>query len=521
MCIRDSDKATTEASAQSDRIAAAIAKAKPKVAFTVEQLKADRAAKKRSLSAIKSSPGQTKRMMPRTAVELIKTDNPETTVIDLSSNTIFQMKSLEYATKMAAALTKNTNLVVLRLKSCNIADSAASKLGVGLKSNHALLELDLEGNKIGSSGVIGLAVGLASNDALQTINLMSQGKRLGEAALACVVKMFDTNITLTNIIWRLDSKQAWAITKCITRNREIDRRIREDKPFDDIDPRTNAAKSAVPIRSGPSSSASVRMPRKTISRSDDIVSKAKPKKAAATTDDAKSSSRSPSRSPARSPSPSKTKTAEITRNFTIRKVSKEDKKKRAQSAIYSKSAASNPRRKRLMPRTAIAALKENDPEMVKLDLSGNTLFQMKSVAYCAAMAEGLKVNTVCTEVHLKKCGISDSSVQKLALALKSNNTLVELDLEGNKIGSAGVTALAVGLAGNTALKTLNLMSQGKRLGEACLACVVKMFDTNITLTNIIWRLDSKQAWAITKRITRNREIERRIREGKPYDDLIN
>eukprot|EP01089_Gocevia_fonbrunei_P011464 TRINITY_DN247_c0_g2_i2.p1 TRINITY_DN247_c0_g2~~TRINITY_DN247_c0_g2_i2.p1 ORF type:complete len:145 (-),score=33.15 TRINITY_DN247_c0_g2_i2:361-795(-) len=110
-------------------------------------------------------------------------------------------------------------------------------------------------DRIGSDGVIALAVGIAQNKMLKTLNLMSQNSRFGEASLSCIVKMFETNTTLTNIIWRLDSKLAWAITKCITRNREIERRVREGLSIDDIDPQKRkehdaSAASAAPQQTG-------------------------------------------------------------------------------------------------------------------------------------------------------------------------------------------------------------------------------------------------------------------------------
>jgi len=203
---------------------------------------------------------------------------------------------------------------------------------------------------------------------------------------------------------------------------------------------------------------------------------------------------------------------------------KEKKTSRSRSAVYSKpgqgdspSAAAS---KKMMPKDACDRLKANDPALIDVDLSGNTLFQMKSLEYTNYIAESIKTNTHIRTLTLRECGISDTGAQKLGLALTTNKSLVELNLAKNKIGSDGVMALAVGLSKNSTLKTLNLQSQeGKRFGEAALACIVKMFDTNITLTNIMWRLDSKQAWAITKRITRNLEIERRLKEGQSIDDL--
>jgi len=175
--------------------------------------------------------------------------------------------------------------------------------------------------------------------------------------------------------------------------------------------------------------------------------------------------------------------------------------------------------KMIMPREVVEKLNAVDPEFKIIELSKNSIFQMKSLEYLTPMCKALETNPYVTEVHLAGCQISDQGAQKLAMMMKANSTIVELDLAQNKIGSDGLIALAIGLAGNKTCKTLNLLGQNSRFGEASLACVVKMFETNTVLTNIIWRLDSKQAWAITKCISRNKEIERRIRDGMSIDDI--
>ena len=47
-----------------------------------------------------------------------------------------------------------------------------------------------------------------------------------------------------------------------------------------------------------------------------------------------------------------------------------------------------------------------------------------------------------------------------------------------------------------------------------------MFNTNTTLTKIIWRLESRQSFALNKLITRNGEIERRLKAGRDVSDIM-
>ena len=37
---------------------------------------------------------------------------------------------------------------------------------------------------------------------------------------------------------------------------------------------------------------------------------------------------------------------------------------------------------------------------------------------------------------------------------------------------------------------------------------------------IVWRLESRKSFAINKMVTRNNEIERRIKSGMDYDDVL-
>merc|ERR1712232_1513373 len=85
----------------------------------------------------------------------------------------------------------------------------------------------------------------------------------------------------------------------------------------------------------------------------------------------------------------------------------------------------------------------------------------------------------------------------------------------------GAKLLAEGLGGNKGIKTLVLLQQAvKSFGDDCLDAFVLMYSTNITLTKITWRLDSRKSFMLAKLQTRNIEIQKRIREGKDYQDLL-
>ena len=103
-----------------------------------------------------------------------------------------------------------------------------------------------------------------------------------------------------------------------------------------------------------------------------------------------------------------------------------------------------------------------------------------------------------------------------------NKSLVSLDLQGNKVGNDGATSLAKALAQNRSLMVLNLFAQqgGTRFGDSTLHAFADMFETNVTLLKITWRLDSRQSFRLTKMLTRNNDIDRRIKSDKEYPELL-
>lgn len=162
----------------------------------------------------------------RTATQIIDAvaQNAPGEKLDLTKNASFCMKSLENTIALSDALKKNTVVKTLVLRECEITDAGAEALGQALAENQCIEELDLQQNHLSSRGIISLAQGLRSNHSVKTLNLMTQNHKLGEDALEGFIAMFQSNMTLTKLMWKVDSRRAWEVSKLITRNVEIARR---------------------------------------------------------------------------------------------------------------------------------------------------------------------------------------------------------------------------------------------------------------------------------------------------------
>jgi len=175
----------------------------------------------------------------------------------------------------------------------------------------------------------------------------------------------------------------------------------------------------------------------------------------------------------------------------------------------------------LTPATAVERLAANDPSLTVCDLRNNAVLQMKASELVPKLAAALAGNNTCQELNLGACGINDECATSLASALAQNTTLIHINLEENRIGNDGATAIAKALAQNRTLMQLNMLNQkGTRFGDATLHAFTDMFATNVTLLKIIWRLESRQSFRLTKMLTRNNDIDRRIKAGKDYADLL-
>lgn len=151
---------------------------------------------------------------------------PPADKLDLTNNASVQMKPAESMATLVGALRENSSVKTLVLRQCGLNDAAAAEIGELLAQNHVIEELDLEHNNISSSGAIAIANGLIKNQGIRQLNMLHQnGGCFGEVTLERFMEMLGTNITLTKILWRLESRKSFALTKMISRNVEIWRRI--------------------------------------------------------------------------------------------------------------------------------------------------------------------------------------------------------------------------------------------------------------------------------------------------------
>jgi Ran GTPase-activating protein (RanGAP) involved in mRNA processing and transport len=184
---------------------------------------------------------------PAKLVEKVENNDAGLTELDLSDNSSYKMKTREFTKKIGDALKTNTNLKKLILKGLEIDDAAASSIADGLAANKSLEILVLEKNKIGSAGAEAIANALKSNATLTELNLLSN-KEFGESCLLNWINCFEYNVTLTKIIWRLNSRQSFSINKCIARNVEIQKKLKEGKNVDNLIPKNCVALSrTVPV----------------------------------------------------------------------------------------------------------------------------------------------------------------------------------------------------------------------------------------------------------------------------------
>merc|ERR1719422_79465 len=81
--------------------------------------------------------------------------------------------------------------------------------------------------------------------------------------------------------------------------------------------------------------------------------------------------------------------------------------------------------------------------------------------------------------------------------------------------------IADALVVNKGLRTLNLMQQTtKNFGEDTLDHFIVMFNDNITLTKIVWRLESRKSFMLNKLQTRNVEIKKRQGKGEDFTSFL-
>merc|ERR1719330_403315 len=162
-----------------------------------------------------------------------------------------------------------------------------------------------------------------------------------------------------------------------------------------------------------------------------------------------------------------------------------------------------------------------DPSMAELDVSNNASVKIHSTEALKTIAEALKGHQGIKKVVLRECEIVDAGCEVLSEVLRVNDVIEELVLEKNKITSAGAILLADALTTNKGLRTLNLMQQAtKNFGEETLEHFITMFHDNVTLTKIMWRLESRKSFMLNKLQTRNVEIKKRQDKGEDFTSFL-
>ena len=78
------------------------------------------------------------------------------------------------------------------------------------------------------------------------------------------------------------------------------------------------------------------------------------------------------------------------------------------------------------PKDIIDSIANNEDDVESVSLKANSLFQMKSDEYVAALGNALANNEHVTQLHLSDCGVTDAGAANLAAALESNASLTEL-----------------------------------------------------------------------------------------------
>eukprot|EP00618_Florenciella_parvula_P018714 CAMPEP_0119482480 /NCGR_PEP_ID=MMETSP1344-20130328/10314_1 /TAXON_ID=236787 /ORGANISM="Florenciella parvula, Strain CCMP2471" /LENGTH=219 /DNA_ID=CAMNT_0007516877 /DNA_START=87 /DNA_END=743 /DNA_ORIENTATION=- len=173
--------------------------------------------------------------------------------------------------------------------------------------------------------------------------------------------------------------------------------------------------------------------------------------------------------------------------------------------------------------TSITSIGNDDSSLTTVDFTGDSIFQMKSDAKTQDLCTALRNNHFVKTLKLKNCEIGDGCGVMLGEMLSSNTTIEMLDLSENKpLKEAGAIALAEGLTNNTTLREMDLMGLlGSAVkSEKVLRAFIDMFQINLTLKKIKWRLDHPLANTLARLITRNNSIDRSIKQEKPFENLL-
>jgi len=163
----------------------------------------------------------------------------------------------------------------------------------------------------------------------------------------------------------------------------------------------------------------------------------------------------------------------------------------------------------------IELLATNSPVLVKFDISKEDLPDSVLDEVCA----GLLTNSNCKEVVLDGLGLRLEHALQIARAIALNN-ITKLDLGYNRIPAEGIVALGKAMSTNTSITELKIHRQEENYGTPAEEELVKLWQTNTTLTRLYATLHSRTCASINTRAeVRNMEIKKRKEAGKDWLDL--
>jgi len=168
---------------------------------------------------------------------------------------------------------------------------------------------------------------------------------------------------------------------------------------------------------------------------------------------------------------------------------------------------------------ACRRLKENDPSLTLLDLSGVPIGDAGAVA----VAFALRKNDRCGTLHLGNCNVGPSGAAKLGKLLEVNTALVKVFVQDNHIGDKGAEAIAASLKRNATLLTLN--AARNRIGDVGAAAIAETLCRNTSLQKLYLyenEIANHGASAIAELVVHNRTLQEMfLWENKITDSGMN
>ncbi|KAI8592068.1 hypothetical protein BDZ88DRAFT_504983 [Geranomyces variabilis] len=158
------------------------------------------------------------------SLNLVSDNDDSLTDLDLSDCPVF---SSRHASTLASALLTNDKLKSLSLRSVALPTHCAEEIAEALIRNTTLEVLDLSNNVIAPAGIKALAEMLQRNASLKDLRIANQRAPAGTDAEQALARAMSKNETLTTLRLQVrDVSSRNAIDRCITRNKEIERKKR-------------------------------------------------------------------------------------------------------------------------------------------------------------------------------------------------------------------------------------------------------------------------------------------------------